>query len=115
MTDLTLHDYELDDGCYKVRLMLGALGLAYTKVAVDVHPGRDIIFADDARSFAQAVIMLLRDPQLRRRYEKAAAETAARYDWPAIGERFTQVLQSVAEKKSFTMRAIPPRLAEKKA
>jgi glycosyltransferase involved in cell wall biosynthesis len=91
-----------------VSTTVGAEGL-------DVHPGRDIIFADDARSFAQAVIMLLRDPQLRRRYEKAAAETAARYDWPAIGERFTQVLQSVAEKKSFTMRAIPPRLAEKKA
>ena len=30
--------------------------------------------------------MLLRDPELRERYEKAAAETAARYDWPAIGE-----------------------------
>jgi polysaccharide biosynthesis protein PslH len=91
-----------------VSTTVGAEGL-------DVHHGRDIILADDARSFAQAVIMLLRDPQLRRRYEKAAAETAARYDWPAIGERFTQVLQSVAEKKSFTMRAIPPRLAEKKA
>jgi polysaccharide biosynthesis protein PslH len=91
-----------------VSTTVGAEGL-------DVHPGRDIILADDARSFAQAVIMLLRDPHLRRRYEKAAAETAARYDWPAIGERFTQVLQSVAEKKSFTMRAIPPRLAEKKA
>ena len=91
-----------------VSTTVGAEGL-------DVQHGRDIILADDARSFAQAVIILLRDPQLRRRYEKAAAETAARYDWPAIGERFTQVLQSVAEKKSFTMRAIPPRLAEKKA
>jgi polysaccharide biosynthesis protein PslH len=91
-----------------VSTTVGAEGL-------DVHPGRDIILADDARSFAQAVIMLLRDSQLRRRYEKAAAETAARYDWPAIGERFAQVLQSVAEKKSFAMRAIPPRLAEKKA
>src|SRR5580698_10200260 len=91
-----------------VSTTVGAEGL-------DVHPGRDIILADDARSFAQAVIMLLRDSQLRRRYEKAAAETAARYDWPAIGGRFAQVLQSVAEKKSFAKRAIPPRLAEKKA
>jgi glutathione S-transferase len=41
VSDLTLHDYELDDGCYKVRLLLGALRLAYTKVAVDVHPGRE--------------------------------------------------------------------------
>jgi glycosyltransferase involved in cell wall biosynthesis len=91
-----------------VSTTVGAEGL-------DVQHGRDIMLADDARSFAQAVIMLLRDPELRRRYEKAAAETAARYDWPAIGERFSEVLQSVAEKKSLAVRAIPARLAEKKA
>ncbi len=76
-----------------VSTTVGAEGL-------DVHNGRDIILADDARGFAQAVVMLLRDRELRRRYEKAAAETAARYDWPAIGERFDEVLRTVAEKKS---------------
>lgn len=81
-----------------VSTTVGAEGL-------DVHHGRDIILADDARSFAQAVIMLLRDPALRRRYEKAAAETAARYDWPAIGERFSEILQSVAEGKSLAASA----------
>jgi polysaccharide biosynthesis protein PslH len=91
-----------------VSTTVGAEGL-------DVHHGRDIILADDPRSFAQAVIMLLRDPELRRRYEKAAVETAARYDWPAIGERFNEVLQSVAEKKSLAVRAMPARLAENKA
>jgi glycosyltransferase involved in cell wall biosynthesis len=91
-----------------VSTTVGAEGL-------DVHHGRDIMLADDARSFAQAVIRLLRDPGLRRRFEKAAAETAARYDWPAIGERFSEVLQSVAEKKSLALRATPARLAEKKA
>jgi polysaccharide biosynthesis protein PslH len=79
-----------------VSTTVGAEGL-------DVHPGRDIVLADDARSFAQAVIMLLRDPELRHRYEKAAAETAARYDWPAIGERFSEVLQAVAKKKSLAV------------
>ncbi len=91
-----------------VSTTVGAEGL-------DVHHGRDIILADDPRSFAQAVIMLLRDPELRRRYEKAALETAARYDWPAIGERFSEVLESVAERKSLAVRTIPARLAEKKA
>jgi glycosyltransferase involved in cell wall biosynthesis len=91
-----------------VSTTVGAEGL-------DVHHGRDIILADDPRSFAQAVIMLLRDPELRRRYEKAAAETAARYDWPAIGQRFSEVLQSVAEKKSLAVRAIPARLTKEKA
>lgn len=76
-----------------VSTTVGAEGL-------DVHAGRDIMLADDAKAFAQAVIMLLRDRDLRKRYEKAAAETAARYDWPAIGQRFSEVLRAVAEKKS---------------
>ena len=75
-----------------VSTTVGAEGL-------DTHPGRDIVLADDAQSFSQAVIMLLRDLELRRRYERAAAETAARYDWPAIGRRFSEVLEAVAGKK----------------
>jgi glycosyltransferase involved in cell wall biosynthesis len=90
-----------------VSTTVGAEGL-------DVHHGRDIILADNPRSFAQAVIMLFRDRELRRRYEKAAVQTAARYDWPAIGERFSEVLQWVVEKKSPAVRTIPARLAEKK-
>ncbi|MFZ1129443.1 MAG: glycosyltransferase family 4 protein [Terriglobales bacterium] len=76
-----------------VSTTVGAEGL-------DVHHGRDIVLADDARSFAQAVIMLLRDPELRRRYANAAAQTAAAYDWPVIGERFSEVLESVAQRRS---------------
>jgi glycosyltransferase involved in cell wall biosynthesis len=91
-----------------VSTTIGAEGL-------DVHHGRDIMLADDPRSFAQAVIILLRDGALRQRYEQAAAETAARYDWPAIGEHFSEVLQSVAEKKSVAKRMAPVRLVEKKA
>jgi glycosyltransferase involved in cell wall biosynthesis len=91
-----------------VSTSVGAEGL-------DVHHGRDIMLADDARSFGQAVIMLLRDPGLRRRYEQAAVATAARYDWPAIGERFSEVLQSVAEKKAQALQPVSVRLAEKKA
>jgi glycosyltransferase involved in cell wall biosynthesis len=91
-----------------VSTTIGAEGL-------DVHHGRDIILADDPRSFAQAVIMLLRDPELRGRYEKAAADTAARYDWPAIGERFAQILQEVAEKTSYGARVVSARLTEKQA
>jgi len=85
-----------------VSTTVGAEGL-------DVQHGRDIMLADDARSFAQAVIMLLRDPALRRRYEKAALETAARFDWPAIGERFSEILRSVAERRSSAVDAVPAR------
>jgi glycosyltransferase involved in cell wall biosynthesis len=85
-----------------VSTTVGAEGL-------DVRHGRDIILADDTRSFSQAVIMLLRDRELRRRYERAAAETAARCDWPAIGERFQEVLQSVVQRKNAKMGAVPAR------
>jgi glutathione S-transferase len=39
VTDLTLHDYELDDDCYKVRLFLSLLQRPYVKIAVDAYPG----------------------------------------------------------------------------
>jgi glycosyltransferase involved in cell wall biosynthesis len=83
-----------------VSTTVGAEGL-------DVHHGRDIILADDARTFSQAVIMLLRDRDLRRRYGSAAAETAKRYDWPAIGERFSEVLLSTVDKNTHAGRAVP--------
>jgi len=38
---IVLHDYELDSDCYKVRLLLSALSVAYQKVAVNVHPGHE--------------------------------------------------------------------------
>ena len=76
-----------------VSTTVGAEGL-------DITHGRDIILADDARAFSQAVVMLLRDRDLCGRYEQAAAETAARHDWPAIGQRFAEVLQAEAQKKS---------------
>jgi glutathione S-transferase len=34
-----LYDYELDDQCYKVRLLLAMLGVRFGKVAVDMFPG----------------------------------------------------------------------------
>jgi glycosyltransferase involved in cell wall biosynthesis len=78
---------------------------------LDIHHGHDIVLADDPKSFAQAVIMLLRDRQLRGRYEKAAAETAARYDWPAAGERFSEVLRSLVARKSVAVSAVSARTA----
>ncbi len=87
---------------------IGAEGL-------DVTHGRDIILADDAHPFAQAVIMILKDHEMRRRYESAAAATAARYDWPAIGERFVEVLQATGERKSRSALALSGHLSERKA
>jgi glycosyltransferase involved in cell wall biosynthesis len=63
-----------------------------------VHHDQDILLADDPRAFATAVTVLLQDGDLRRRYERAAAALAARYDWSAIGDKFGQVLETLAAK-----------------
>jgi sugar transferase (PEP-CTERM/EpsH1 system associated) len=72
-----------------VSTSVGAEGL-------DVHHGRDIVLADQAGEFADAVTMLLEDRELRARYERAAAALAAQYDWSAIGDRFSHVLEAAA-------------------
>jgi glycosyltransferase involved in cell wall biosynthesis len=71
-----------------VSTSVGAEGL-------DVHPDQDILLADDPGAFAGAVIMLLQDVQLRRRYGCAAATLVARYDWVAVVDRFGQVLETL--------------------
>jgi len=72
---------------------IGAEGL-------NVHHGRDVILADTAREFADAVIMLMSDGKLRRRYERAAAELVAEYDWPVVGEKFSHALQEAVGRDS---------------
>jgi glycosyltransferase involved in cell wall biosynthesis len=72
-----------------VSTSIGAEGL-------DVHHGTDVMIADDPRAFADTTIMLLRDEDLRRRYEREAARLAAKYDWSAIGDGFADVLGMVA-------------------
>ena len=72
-----------------VSTAIGAEGL-------DVEDGRDILLADDAPRFAEAIIRLVRDDGLRRRIEDAAAHKAALYDWSLIAGRFAEILERVA-------------------
>ncbi|PJF43155.1 MAG: glycosyl transferase family 1 [Candidatus Thermofonsia Clade 1 bacterium] len=65
-------------GCPIVSTSIGAQGLA-------LQNGREAIIADDALSFAQAIIGLLKDPARRAALGAAARQLAqARYDWSAI-------------------------------
>lgn len=73
-----------------VSTTVGAEGL-------DVQHGRDILLEDTPAAFAAAIIQLLQDAELRRRYEAAAAATARQYDWSVITERFVEVLQKVID------------------
>jgi glycosyltransferase involved in cell wall biosynthesis len=73
-----------------VSTSIGAEGL-------DVTSGRDIILADDAATFADSILLLLRDEALRRKYEAAATELASRFDWSKIVEQFAGVLHAAAD------------------
>lgn len=71
-----------------VSTSIGAEGL-------DVRHGKDIVLADSAESFSSAVAGLLQDQGLREKYGRAAAATAAHYDWAIIGASFGRTLEFV--------------------
>jgi glycosyltransferase involved in cell wall biosynthesis len=73
-----------------VSTSIGAEGL-------DVHNGRDIVLADSPDAFSQAICQLLQSDDLRGRYERAAAELAARYDWAIIADKFGKTLQMLQQ------------------
>src|SRR5579863_1165254 len=76
-----------------VSTSIGAEGL-------NVKNGHDLILADDAVAFAEAIILLVRNDQIRHQYERAASEQAARRDWSTIAEHFAKVLLAVRDRQS---------------
>ena len=81
-----------------------AMGKAIVSTSVgaeglDLRDEEEIFIADAPTAFADAVIRLLTDPQLRRRIgEKGRARVERDYDWRSIGEklytRYTHILQT---------------------
>jgi glycosyltransferase involved in cell wall biosynthesis len=69
-----------------VSTTIGAEGL-------EVQSGRDLLLADDASSFTDAILLLLRDAGLRRKYEQAAVRLASQFDWSRIVLQFADVLR----------------------
>jgi glycosyltransferase involved in cell wall biosynthesis len=83
-----------------VSTSVGAEGL-------DVHHGHDIILADSARELGDSVVQLLQDRELRQRYGRAAAETAAGCGWPAVARKFEAVLRRAAGLESMAEEFAP--------
>lgn len=63
---------------------------------VDVTDGEDALIADDADSFAAAVLRTLNDDALRRRIAGAGRRLAERHDWRTLGDRFEGMLLAAA-------------------
>lgn len=80
-----------------VSTSIGAEGL-------EVESGRHLLLADHASSFADAVILLLRDAALRRKFEQAAVQLAAQYDWSRVVTQFAEVLRKLAAGSSTGVR-----------
>lgn len=76
-----------------VSTSIGAEGL-------EVESGRDLLLADNASSFADAVLLLLRDAAIRRRIEQAAVQLAAQYDWSRVVTQFAEVLSKLTSENS---------------
>ena len=68
-----------------VSTSIGAEGL-------DVCNGKDILIADKPEAFAEALITLLRQPELRKRYERASLELTRKFDWSVVAEQFAEIL-----------------------
>jgi len=81
-----------------VSTSIGAEGL-------NVQNGRDLILADDAKSFAEAVNLLLGNAGLRRHYEEAATKLAAQYDWSKIALQFASALEDACRREASSARA----------
>ena len=74
-----------------VSTTIGAEGLPVT------HE-RDILLADDPPAFANAVVRLIREPDVRRRIEIAARQLVVdHYDWSAVAHDFEDALASVCK------------------
>jgi sugar transferase (PEP-CTERM/EpsH1 system associated) len=72
-----------------VSTTIGAEGLP-------VGHGANILIADEPARFAQAVVHLIRDPDDRRRIERAARQLVVeRYDWSAVARDFEHALDRV--------------------
>lgn len=86
-----------------VSTSIGAEGL-------QVAHGRDLLLADTPDAFAQAVIDVLRDDDLRERLGRGAAEVSDRHDWRAVAQHLERALQRVVVASPFPamQEPVPP-------
>jgi glycosyltransferase involved in cell wall biosynthesis len=80
-----------------------AMGLPVVSTTVgaeglDIHPGEDILIADDAASFAGSVVQLLSEPALRNHIVERGQLLASRYDWRTLTKPYPDLVEAVAKR-----------------
>jgi sugar transferase (PEP-CTERM/EpsH1 system associated) len=80
-------------------MALGTPVVATAKGAegLDVQPGTHLLVANSAEEFAQMVLRLLKEPDLRHQLvENAYQLVSTRYDWSVLMPRFLNVVEGIA-------------------
>ena len=83
-----------------VEAMAMGLPVVSTTIGVeglDVRPGENVLIADDAASFTDGVLRLLRDPDLRDRIAEGGQVLARRYDWTTLTGPYVGLVEDVVE------------------
>lgn len=65
---------------------------------LELVPGRDVLVADTAQSFAEQTLHLLRSPTLRQQLADNGRRAVARYDWSASVEALERLMVHVVPK-----------------
>ena len=69
--------------------------------ALNVEPGKEIIVAEDAHSFAKKVIALLEEPERREEIGKAGRKFVERnHDWAVVAARLADVYSKAIDRRS---------------
>jgi polysaccharide biosynthesis protein PslH len=68
---------------------------------IEARHGEHLLLADDAASFAECTLSLLRDTDLRQRLAVNARRLVEeRYDWTRIGERFAGLVEDAVKRQT---------------
>ncbi len=62
---------------------------------LDIEPGQGIMIADEPRSFADAVLQVSGNPDLRATLSESGKQIVAKYDWSIIGAKFCDFVEMI--------------------
>jgi glycosyltransferase involved in cell wall biosynthesis len=83
----------LDAWCWGIPIVSTTIGAE----GIEVHPGENILIADDAPSFAREVIRLLKDPPLAERLRRNGRQSVEeQYNWRTVYAKWDEVYAGLA-------------------
>lgn len=101
----------VDDGGFKTKVLEAmAMGKSIVSTSIgakglNITPEKDVIIADNPKDFAEHVIELLHDEQLRRKIGINARKTVEKnYSWEKVIDQLIKALEGLVENERYTSR-----------